>query len=146
MYTSSGDKWDQVSAKFANKRVKWFITIFILHHCKTQPKRRLQQKLNKMKSARALRCVAIFPYKARRRSRLLYVPCFSRYLFYFHVPWKCWHRAKNRLRDKTGFGTCNLQNVEKSDFGQSVCVCVCLSACLSVRQSCCSFCGEPSRA
>ena len=31
--------------------------------------------------------------------------------------WKYWHRAKNRLRDKTGFGMYNPQNVEKSGFG-----------------------------
>ena len=49
--------------------------------------------------------------------------------------WKYWHRAKNRLRDKTGFGMYNPQNVEKSGFGQSVCVCVCLSVCLSGRLS-----------
>jgi len=46
--------------------------------------------------------------------------------------WKYWHRAKNRLRDKTGFGMCNPQNVKKSGFGQSVCVSVCLSVCPSV--------------
>jgi len=38
--------------------------------------------------------------------------------------WKYWHRAKNRLRDKTGFVTYNPQNVEKSGFGQSVFVSV----------------------
>jgi len=47
--------------------------------------------------------------------------------------WKYWHRAKNRHRDKTGFGMYNPQNVEKSGFGQSVCV----SVCLSVRPSVC---------
>jgi len=41
--------------------------------------------------------------------------------------WKYWHRAKNRLRDKTGFGMYNPQNVEESGFGQSVCVSVCLA-------------------
>ena len=44
--------------------------------------------------------------------------------------WKYWHRAKNRLRDKTGFVMYNPQNVEKSGFGQSVCVAVCLAVCL----------------
>jgi len=54
--------------------------------------------------------------------------------FYFHVNGKYWHRAKNRLRDKTGFGMYNPQNVEKSGFGQSVCVSVCLPVpvCLAV--------------
>ena len=46
--------------------------------------------------------------------------------------WKYWHRAKNRLRDKTRFGMYNPQNGEKSGFGQSVCVSVYLSVCLSV--------------
>jgi len=48
--------------------------------------------------------------------------------------WKYWHRAKNRLRDKTGFGMYNPQNVEKNGYGQSVsvCVCVCLTVCLAV--------------
>ena len=47
-------------------------------------------------------------------------------LFIFLLPcqWKYWHRAKNRLRDKTGFGMYNPQNVEKSGIGQSVCVSV----------------------
>jgi len=52
--------------------------------------------------------------------------------------WKYWHRAKNRLQDKTGFGMYNPQNAEKSGFGQSVCV--------SVRQSCCRFSRDLSRA
>ena len=46
--------------------------------------------------------------------------------------WKYWHRAKNRLRDKTGFGIYNPHNVEKSGFGQSVCVSVRPSVCLAV--------------
>ena len=46
--------------------------------------------------------------------------------------WKYWHRAKNRLPDKTGFGMYTPQNVEKSGFGQSVCVSVCLSGRLAV--------------
>jgi len=45
----------------------------------------------------------------------------------FPCQWKYWHRAKNRLRDKTGFRMYNPQNVEKSGFGRSVCVSVCLS-------------------
>jgi len=45
---------------------------------------------------------------------------------------KYWHHAKNRLRDKTGFEIYNPQNVEKSGFGQSVCVSVCPSVCLTV--------------
>ena len=49
--------------------------------------------------------------------------------------WKYWHRAKNRLPDKTGFVMYNPQNVEKSGFGQSVCVSVCPSVCLSGRLS-----------
>ena len=49
--------------------------------------------------------------------------------------WKYWHRAKNRLRDKTGFGMYSPQNVEKSGFGQSVCLSVRLSVCLSVLPS-----------
>jgi len=52
--------------------------------------------------------------------------------------WKYWHRAKNRLRNKTGFGMYNSQNVEKSGFGQSVC--------LSDRLSCCRFSRELSQA
>jgi len=40
---------------------------------------------------------------------------------------------KTLLRDKTGLGMYNPQNVEKSGFGQSVCVCVCLlTVCLAV--------------
>ena len=56
------------------------------------------------------------------------------YFSYFLLPcqWRYWHRAKNWLRDKTGFGMHNPQNAEKSGFGQSVCVSVCLSSCLSV--------------
>ena len=56
--------------------------------------------------------------------------------------WKYWHRAKNRLQDKTGFGMYNPQNVEKSGFGRSVCVSVCLAVCLS----CCRFSRELSQA
>jgi len=56
--------------------------------------------------------------------------------------WKYWHRTKNRLRDKTGFGMYNPQNVEKSGFGQSVYVSVFLSVCLS----CCRFSRELSQA
>jgi len=56
-------------------------------------------------------------------------------LFLLPCQWKYWHRAKNRLRDKTEFGMYNPQNVEKSGFGQLVCVSVCLSVCLSVRLS-----------
>jgi len=52
--------------------------------------------------------------------------------------WKYWHRAKNRLRDKTGFGMFNPQNVVKSGFGQSVYV--------SVRPSCYRFSRELSQA
>ena len=50
------------------------------------------------------------------------------------LPFQCkhWHRAKNRLRGKTGFGMYNPQNVEKSGFGQSVCVSVCPSVLLSL--------------
>jgi len=80
----------------------------------------------------------------------------TRYVFIILLPcqWKYWHRAKNRLRDKTGFGMYmyNPQNVEKSGFGQcvsvslSVCVSVCLSVRLSVGLSCCRFSRELSRA
>jgi len=52
--------------------------------------------------------------------------------FLLPCQWKYWHRAKNRLRDKTGFRMYNPQNVEKSGFGQSVCVSVCLSVLLSL--------------
>jgi len=43
--------------------------------------------------------------------------------------WKYWHLAKKkRLRDKTGFGMYNPQNVEKSGFDNpSVCLSVLLS-------------------
>ena len=56
-------------------------------------------------------------------------------IFLLPCQWKYWHRAKNRLRDKTGFGMYNPQNGKKSGFGQSVCVSVCLSVCLSGRLS-----------
>jgi len=36
-------------------------------------------------------------------------------------------KKNNRVRNKTGFKMHNLQNVEKSSFGQSVCVSVCLA-------------------
>ena len=45
-------------------------------------------------------------------------------MFYFHVNGSIGIVQKNRLRDKTGFGMYNPQNVEKSEFGQSVCVSV----------------------
>jgi len=45
--------------------------------------------------------------------------------------WKYWHRAKNRVWDKAGFGMYNLQNVEKKGFGQTVCVSVCLAVSFS---------------
>jgi len=48
--------------------------------------------------------------------------------FYFHMSLA---RAKNRLRDKTGFEIFNPQNVEKSGFGQSLCVSVCFVCFLS---------------
>jgi len=41
--------------------------------------------------------------------------------------WHYWHRAKNRVWDKTGFGIYNLQNVQKIGFGQPVCLSVLLS-------------------
>ena len=50
--------------------------------------------------------------------------------FLLPCQWEYWHRAKNRLRDKTGFEMYNPQNVEKSGFRRSVCVC--LSGRLSV--------------
>ena len=65
----------------------------------------------------------LFPVFAESKwAQVILLPC----------QWKYWHRAKNRLRDKTGFGMYNPQNVEKSGFGQSVCVSVCLSVRLSV--------------
>jgi len=59
---------------------------------------------------------------------------FSSPTLFFLLPcqWKYWHRARNRLRDKTGFGLYNPKKVEKSGFGQSVCVSVCLTVCLAV--------------
>jgi len=66
------------------------------------------------------------------------LPSFLRVLL--PCQWKYWHRAKNRLRDKTEFGMFNPQNVEKSGFGQSVCVSVCLSVRLSVLLSVCPVC------
>jgi len=52
--------------------------------------------------------------------------------FLLPCQWKYWHRAKkNRVCDKAGFGMYNLQNVEKSGFGQPVCVSVCLAVSFS---------------
>jgi len=51
--------------------------------------------------------------------------CF--FIFYLHVNGSIGIVQKNRLRDKSGFGMYNPQNIEKSGFGQSVCVSVCLA-------------------
>jgi len=49
--------------------------------------------------------------------------------FLLPCQWKYWHRAKNRLRDKTGFGMYNPQNVDKGVLDNPS---VCLSVCLAV--------------
>jgi len=53
-------------------------------------------------------------------------PVFNHFDISLPCKWKYWHRAENRLRDKTGFGMYmyNPQNVEKRGFGKSVYVSV----------------------
>jgi len=82
----------------------------------------MEYRHSKEPNTRFGNAIPVSGVKLNRGSRYVLLPC----------QWKYWHRAKNRLRDKTGFGMYNPQNVEKSGFGQSVCVSVCLAVCLAV--------------
>jgi len=67
-----------------------------------------------------LLCFIAHLYEVNRGKDMEVLACFRPGFSLLTCQWKYWHRAKNRLRDKTRYGMYNPQNVEKSGFRQSV--------------------------